>query len=397
MVLRNVSAIHCGRSSVVGIALRRRRPDGRPGLFRRDGPPDRDPVLDRRAPGRHGRVCRTALGGARGTSSRACPACSPWSRSVRARAHAIGHRERYLSITGVSPAPRFQPIVDRDGREVAVPPAGLVLSKVLAESWRSRPETPSRSRCSKAAVRRSRHRVTGAGRRCPGPAVFMDMSALHADARRRGRHRRAAADRPVSGGSAVARAQGSPIVAGATFKRTVAHTFRETMAANMNVTILLNVIFAAMIAFGVVYNAARVALSERSHELASLRVLGYTRARDFDDPVGELALLTLAALPVGWLFGYMLVTVHLAIGAERGLPLSAVCVGPVDGVGIAGNHGRDGCLGSPRRSAPGSVRFGRRSQGPRRMRDEKTRTVYRRRDRDCDDRGRRAVAGCDRG
>ena len=72
----------------------------------------------------------------------------------------------------------------------------------------------------------------------------------------------------------------------------------------MNLTIFINLLFAGVIAFGVVYNAARVSLSERSHELASLRVLGFTRAEISLILMGELALLTLAALPVGWLFGY---------------------------------------------------------------------------------------------
>ena len=68
----------------------------------------------------------------------------------------------------------------------------------------------------------------------------------------------------------------------------------------------LDLIFAGAIAFGVVYNAARVALSERSRELASLRVLGFTRAEISLILLGELAVLTLAALPIGALFGYAL-------------------------------------------------------------------------------------------
>ena len=58
-------------------------------------------------------------------------------------------------------------------------------------------------------------------------------------------------------------------------------------------------IFAAIIAFGVVYNAARVSLSERGRELASLRVLGFTRGEIAYILLGELAVLTLAALPLG--------------------------------------------------------------------------------------------------
>jgi putative ABC transport system permease protein len=95
-----------------------------------------------------------------------------------------------------------------------------------------------------------------------------------------------------------------PAVAGTGFKRAILRSFRETMAANMNLSIFINVLFASVIAFGVVYNAARVSLSERSRELASLRVLGFTRAEISLILMGELALLTLAALPIGGLFGY---------------------------------------------------------------------------------------------
>ena len=95
-----------------------------------------------------------------------------------------------------------------------------------------------------------------------------------------------------------------PSVAGASFKRAVIRNFRDILAANMNLSISLNVIFAGIIAFGVVYNAARVSLSERSRELASLRVLGFTRAEISLILLGELALLTIAALPVGGLLGY---------------------------------------------------------------------------------------------
>ena len=84
--------------------------------------------------------------------------------------------------------------------------------------------------------------------------------------------------------------------------------FRDTMAANMQLTILINVLFAGVIAIGVVYNAARVSLSERSHELASLRVLGFTRTEISLVLLGELALLTAMALPVGWWMGTTMAT-----------------------------------------------------------------------------------------
>jgi putative ABC transport system permease protein len=76
--------------------------------------------------------------------------------------------------------------------------------------------------------------------------------------------------------------------------------------------ILINALFAGMIAFGVVYNSARIMLSERSRELASLRVLGFTRFEVGYILLGELAILTLAALPLGCLMGYGLSAVMSA-------------------------------------------------------------------------------------
>ena len=68
----------------------------------------------------------------------------------------------------------------------------------------------------------------------------------------------------------------------------------------MGVLVAFNVLFASTIAFGVVYNAARISLSERSRELASLRVLGFTRAEISSILLGELALLTLVGTPSAW-------------------------------------------------------------------------------------------------
>jgi putative ABC transport system permease protein len=65
-----------------------------------------------------------------------------------------------------------------------------------------------------------------------------------------------------------------------------------------------NVLFASIIACGVVYNSARISLAERSRDLATLRVLGFTRAEISALLLGELGLLTLAAIPVGLVVGY---------------------------------------------------------------------------------------------
>jgi putative ABC transport system permease protein len=82
--------------------------------------------------------------------------------------------------------------------------------------------------------------------------------------------------------------------------------FRRTSARFILVFTTILTIFAAIIAIGVVYNNARIALAERAWELASLRVLGFTRGEVSGLLLGELALELIAGLPLGWVMGYWL-------------------------------------------------------------------------------------------
>ena len=63
-------------------------------------------------------------------------------------------------------------------------------------------------------------------------------------------------------------------------------------------------IFACIIAFGVIYNTARISLMERTRELATLRVIGFTRAEISTILLGELGVLTTVAIPIGMVLGY---------------------------------------------------------------------------------------------
>jgi putative ABC transport system permease protein len=82
--------------------------------------------------------------------------------------------------------------------------------------------------------------------------------------------------------------------------------FRSMIEQNLFTMLGFYVLFASVIAVGVVYNSARIALSERGRELASLRVLGFTKREVGIILIGELAILTFFALPLGCVFGYWL-------------------------------------------------------------------------------------------
>jgi putative ABC transport system permease protein len=95
-----------------------------------------------------------------------------------------------------------------------------------------------------------------------------------------------------------------PMVSATALQRLSLANFREEMAVIVNAMANIYTGLAVVIAFGVVYNSARISPSERARELASLRVLGFTRGEVLRILLLELALLTLLAQPPGWAFGY---------------------------------------------------------------------------------------------
>ena len=68
----------------------------------------------------------------------------------------------------------------------------------------------------------------------------------------------------------------------------------------------IEIVFAVIIAFGIVYNTARIAVAERTYELATLRVLGFTRREISSILLGEIGVLAAPAVPLGCAFGYLL-------------------------------------------------------------------------------------------
>jgi putative ABC transport system permease protein len=89
-------------------------------------------------------------------------------------------------------------------------------------------------------------------------------------------------------------------------KATMAKNIQEVTVGNLLMFSIVLTAFAIVIAVGVVYNHARIALAERAWELASLRVLGFTRSEVSAILLGELAIEILLAMPLGILLGYLL-------------------------------------------------------------------------------------------
>jgi putative ABC transport system permease protein len=111
---------------------------------------------------------------------------------------------------------------------------------------------------------------------------------------------------PLQTGEIYSRLKQTPAVAGVAIRQASIESFKETIAKSMAISNFAIILFACVIAAGVIYNGARIALSERARELASLRVLGFTRAEVSRMLIGEQAILTAVAIPFGFVLGYAL-------------------------------------------------------------------------------------------
>ena len=91
----------------------------------------------------------------------------------------------------------------------------------------------------------------------------------------------------------------TPALAGIIVKKAVIQNYRDTIAENTRPSRIINAIFAFIIAFGVIYNCALITLAERSRDLATLRVMGFTRWEAATVLLGELGVITVIAIPIG--------------------------------------------------------------------------------------------------
>jgi putative ABC transport system permease protein len=222
--------------------------------------------------------------------------------SVRLRSK---NRSRRLGIDGVFPDSQLLQLKSRTGESVKVPPEGLVISKKLAEvlnvklGEKLRVEVLEEKRpvvdvtvieliddiaglnayMSLDAVNRMMRE---------GPRINVMMVSI--DAQRLKELYRQIKDMPK--------------VASVTIRQASVDSFKNTAGKNMMHMRTINLTFAIIIALGVVYNGARISLSERSRELATLRVIGFTRGEISTILLGEILTVTLLGIPLGLVMGY---------------------------------------------------------------------------------------------
>ncbi|NTU50264.1 MAG: FtsX-like permease family protein [Desulfobulbaceae bacterium] len=216
----------------------------------------------------------------------------------------FGHRVKRLSLTGVESPGRLRRIVDANMKEYPLPPEGLVLTTTLADILGIKRGDTLTVEFLQGERRTENVVVAGLIDEMLGLSAYMNIKAL---------------DRLAGDGGAVTAAylrldsakaksvysdfKHMPKVSGAMMLKAMRESYDKVLAESMLTTTTILTLFACTIAFAVVYNGARISLSERGRELASLRVLGFTNIEVSIILLGEQAILTLVAIPIGFVIG----------------------------------------------------------------------------------------------
>jgi putative ABC transport system permease protein len=215
-----------------------------------------------------------------------------------------GVRDYRTSIQGLETEPRLRALLDANHRPIRLPPEGLLLTDYLAEDLGLVPGDELDVEIMEGLRRTVRVALAGTVDEPIGVSAYMDRRALN----------RLMGEGPALSGAWLMmdtseearlfeRLWEVPRLAGIGRIDDAERQFRDYIDDTVLVMMGILLLMAGSITFAVVYNNARIAFAERARELATLRVLGFSRAEVSWILIGEIAVLTLLAVPVGWLVG----------------------------------------------------------------------------------------------
>ena len=221
---------------------------------------------------------------------------------VRIRSGPLSKR---TMLTGLERDAQLRRLIDADGRRLELPPAGIVLTKMLAKRLGVRAGDFVMVESLEARRSVERMEVT---------ALVDEMIGIGSYASRDAVNRFMREGPSMSGANLAidphlaprlyAYLKNTPAVASVALREAMLESFLKTIAENITISVTTIVTFAAIIAFGVIYNGARIALSERGRDLASLRVLGFSAGEVGAMLIGEQVILTLISIPLGFAAGW---------------------------------------------------------------------------------------------
>ena len=219
----------------------------------------------------------------------------------------FGYRNRRVGVIGVDDHGELRRIVDMRFHAYTPPPNGLVLSTSLADILGAQKGDVVTIEVLEGSRTKRTVEIVDTVDELMGLNAYMEIHALNRLMRE---------DNVISGAylavdkpqidALFTRLKLMPMVAGVGLPGAMLASFNETFGTTIWIFTLTLVAFASVIVFGVVYNSARISLSERGREFASLRVLGFTQHEISSILLGEQGILTIAAVPIGYLFGVIL-------------------------------------------------------------------------------------------
>jgi len=225
-------------------------------------------------------------------------------RSVPAKLQ-FEHRFYRTSVQGIQPDGDLMRILDTNLHIIDLPEQGVILTDYLAELLHIKPGDMLTVEVLEGNRSVIQLPMVGTAKEYLGVNAYMQRDALN----------RALKEGDTISGALLkvdqqyqhdvyAKLKEMPRIAGVVEQRSAIRAFYKTMDETILFFTFITTLLGGSIAFGVIYNSMRIALSERNRELASLRVLGFHRSEVAYILLGELALLTLAAIPLGMFFGY---------------------------------------------------------------------------------------------
>lgn len=245
-------------------------------------------------------------------------------RSVAVRLQS-GHHERRVSLTGLQPNPRLNRLLDAQGQPIALPLAGLMVSAKLAEILDAKPGDAVRIEVQEGRRPILETIITGTITDFAGVSAYVDIDALrrlmHEGGTISGAH--LAVD-TMRWDDFLAEVKESPRIGALAITAMARASFKKTTGQMIGIVQTIYFGFAVIVSFGVVYNGARIALSERTRDLATLRVVGFTHNEVAAVLIGELAFLTLLAIPCGLVIGTELARIMIAASSTETVRLPLV-------------------------------------------------------------------------
>jgi len=215
------------------------------------------------------------------------------------------HRSYRTTVQGIQPDGDLMRLLDTELKVIDIPQQGVILTDYLAELLHIKTGDMLTIEVLEGSRPTVQVPVVGTAKQYLGVNAYMQREALN---------------QLLKEGDAISGAflkvderyqrevysdlKGMPRIAGVVEHRSAIKAFYDTLAETILFFTFITTLLGGSIAFGVVYNSMRIALSERNRELASLRVLGFERSEIAYILLGEMGLLTLVAIPLGMLIGY---------------------------------------------------------------------------------------------